>query len=44
VLTKLRRQTLHDELEPAYRRDAQDQRYQEELSTWDSLAGDGFDA
>lgn len=44
VLADWQRQQLQTELAAAYRRDAQDQAYQEEVSAWDSLASDGFDA
>lgn len=43
VLAELQRQQLQTDLEVAYRRDAQDRAYQEEVSTWDCLAGDGLD-
>jgi Arc/MetJ-type ribon-helix-helix transcriptional regulator len=44
VLAELQRQQLQADLEAAYRRDAQDRAYQEEVSAWDSLAADGLDA
>lgn len=44
VLAREKRRALQAELEAAYRRDARDPAYQEEIAAWDAVAGDGIDA
>ncbi len=44
VLAELQQQQLQTELAAAYRRDAEDQAYQEEVSAWDTLADNGCNA
>lgn len=44
VLLEARKRHLQSDLETAYRKDAKDVTYQEEIAVWGVVVGDGIDA